>query len=91
MFTLDDLRQTKVYQESLREGIEQGLQRGRQEGRLEGETQLLLRLISRKFGSIASDRSEQIKSLPIDPIEELTEALLDSTTIDELYQWLDRF
>ncbi|MDJ0846163.1 hypothetical protein [Crocosphaera sp.] len=49
MFSLSDLRETKVYQEALEEGIEQGMElgieqgiergieQGRQEGRQEGE------------------------------------------------------
>lgn len=76
MFTLDDLRQTRVYQE------------GRLEGTREGEAQLLLRLLTRKFGNLTPDRSDQIKSLPIDRLEELAEALLDFATVEELYQWL---
>ncbi|MCA1904188.1 MAG: DUF4351 domain-containing protein, partial [Cyanobacteria bacterium KgW148] len=51
---------------------------------------LLLRLISRKFGALPLDRSAQISALPLDRLEELGEALLDFTTIDDLYTWLDR-
>ncbi|PLS67384.1 MAG: hypothetical protein CV045_13920 [Cyanobacteria bacterium M5B4] len=51
---------------------------------------LLLRQISRKFGALSPDRSAQISALSIERLEELGEALLDFTTIDDLYTWLDR-
>ena len=86
MFTLDDLRQTRVFQEIQQESLQQGLQQGRQE---EG-IKLLLRLISRRFGALPPDRCVQISALSIDRLEELGEALLEFTTIDDLYAWLDR-
>ncbi|PLS67793.1 MAG: hypothetical protein CV045_11545, partial [Cyanobacteria bacterium M5B4] len=47
-------------------------------------------LISRKFGALPPDRCVQISALSIDRLEELGEALLEFTTIDDLYAWLDR-
>ncbi|MCA1904949.1 MAG: DUF4351 domain-containing protein [Cyanobacteria bacterium KgW148] len=46
--------------------------------------------MSRKFGALSPDRSAQISALPIDRLEELGEALLDFTTIDDLHTWLDQ-
>ncbi|MBE5232379.1 MAG: DUF2887 domain-containing protein, partial [Microcystis aeruginosa PMC 728.11] len=37
MFSLSDLRETKVYQEALEEGREEGKEEGREEGREEGK------------------------------------------------------
>ncbi|MFN3927346.1 MAG: Rpn family recombination-promoting nuclease/putative transposase [Pseudanabaenaceae cyanobacterium] len=42
MFTLDDLRQTRVFQEIQQESLQKGLQQGLQQGRQEGEIKLLL-------------------------------------------------
>ena len=90
MFTLDDLRQTRVFQEIQQESLQRGLQQGLQQGRREEGLKLLLRQISRKFGALPPDRSAQISALPLDRLEELGESLLDFTTIDDLYTWLDR-
>ncbi len=86
MFTLDDLRQTRVFQEIQQESLHRGLQQGLQQG----EINLLIRQIARKFGTLPPDRVlQQIRALPIDRLEELGEALLDFVTIDDLYAWLD--
>jgi predicted transposase YdaD len=51
MFTLDDLKQTRVYQDAKQEG--------RQEGRQEGQTALILRQLKRKFGSLPKELRSQ--------------------------------
>jgi predicted transposase YdaD len=90
MFALDDLRQTRVYQETLAEGIQigkqEGIQLGKQEGiqlgKQEEATNLLMRQIRRKFGEIAS--------LSLEQLESLGEELLDFQTIPDLTHWLDK-
>jgi predicted transposase/invertase (TIGR01784 family) len=44
MFSLSDLKQTKIYQEALEEGIEQGIERGREEGELAAKQASIPRL-----------------------------------------------
>lgn len=44
MFSLSDLRQTKVYQEALEEGRQEGKQEGKQEGRQEAKLESIPRL-----------------------------------------------
>ncbi len=46
MFSLDDLKQTRVYQEALEEGRQEGLEEGRQRGREEARLELVPFLIS---------------------------------------------
>ncbi|MFN3926483.1 MAG: DUF4351 domain-containing protein, partial [Pseudanabaenaceae cyanobacterium] len=91
--TLDDFRQTRVYQESLQEGIEQGLaqglQQGLQQGRHREALSLVLRLVNRKFGNLASDRIFELESLTVEQLEELAESLLDINTLDSFYQYLE--
>jgi len=92
MFALDDLRQTRVYQETLAEGIqlgkEEGIQLGKQQGRQEEATNLLLRLIRRKFGEPDRELTTKIANLTLEQLESLGEELLDFQTIDDLKHWL---
>ncbi len=73
MFTLDDLRKTRVFQEAQQE---QALS-------------ILGKQISRKFGTLPQGRLDQLQSLSLDRLEALAEALLEFNTINDLYQWLD--
>jgi predicted transposase/invertase (TIGR01784 family) len=99
MFALDDLRQTRVYQETLAEGIqlgkEEGIQIGKEEGiqigKQEEASNLLIRLIRRKFGEPDRELTTKIASLPLEQLESLGEELLDFQTIDDLTHWLDNW
>ncbi|NES21331.1 MAG: Rpn family recombination-promoting nuclease/putative transposase [Symploca sp. SIO3E6] len=68
----ESIKETRVYQE----GLEQ-----------EGQT-LVLKLLSRKLGKLPSKLDSQIKALPLERLEELAEALLDFSTLDDLSAWL---
>ncbi len=81
MFALDDLKQTRVYQETLEEGI--------QIGKHEGEINLVLRQIRRKFGQPDQALKTKITNLTLEQLENLGEELLDFTTIDDLKRWLE--
>ena len=92
MFTVSDLKQTKVYQEALdegrAEGIEEGREQGLEQGLFEGELALLFRLINRRIGPIAPETEAQIRNLSLEQIEALGEALLDFSDRADLDQWL---
>lgn len=86
-----DMTQTRFYQEVLQIGRQEGLQEGRQEGRQEGlqqEVELILRLLARRCGEISIEQQNQVRSLPIDTLETLGEALLDFQGITDLENWL---
>jgi predicted transposase YdaD len=89
MFALDDLRQTRVYQETLEEGIQIGKQEGIQIGKQEGEINLVMRLVRRKFGQPDRELTTKISNLTLEQLENLGEELLDFTTIDDLKRWLE--
>ncbi|MDJ0707406.1 MAG: Rpn family recombination-promoting nuclease/putative transposase [Leptolyngbyaceae cyanobacterium MO_188.B28] len=65
------------------------LQEGRQEGRQEEGRSFVLRLLTRKFGEVPPDLGAQIERLSLAQLEELGEALLDFSTLQELSGWLD--
>jgi len=75
-------------------GLKRGLQQGREEGREEGRQQeavaFVMRLLTRRFGSLPADRTEQIRSLSTAQLEELGEALLDFADQAQLAAWLQR-
>ncbi len=71
-----------------------GHARGLMEGRLEGQTEersnLVLRLLSRKFTFLDPELRERISQLSPEQLLSLSEALLDFTSLDDLVQWLDQ-
>lgn len=75
-----DVTQTRFYQEVFQEG--------QQEGRQEGETNLLLRLLTKRYGMLSPSQEEQIRSLDVEQLESLGEALLDFTNKSDLDTWL---
>ena len=72
MLNLQDLKQTKVYQE----------------GKQEGETELVLRQLERRFGNIPETVQETIRGLSVEQLEELGVALLDFNSQSDLLNWL---
>lgn len=69
-------------QDANQQGIEQGIQRE--------AVSLVMRLLHRRFGSIAPNIEEQIRSLPVNRIEDLGEALLDFQSEADLISWLEK-
>lgn len=75
MFGLSELRQTKVYQEAL------------QEGEQAGEARLILRLLTRRFGTISPALCGQVQALSLPQLESLGEVLLDFSQLSDLQTW----
>jgi predicted transposase/invertase (TIGR01784 family) len=73
MFSLSELRETKVYQE----------------GRQEGEQSLVLRLLTRRIGNVTPELAVKVQSLSLTQLEALGEALLDFAEPADLITWLD--
>ena len=85
MFSLNDLRETKVYQEALEEGREEG----REEGELSAKKSLILRQLNLKLGSITLKLEQKIKQLNPNQLDNLALALLDFLDLEDLHQWLN--
>jgi predicted transposase/invertase (TIGR01784 family) len=78
------LQQTRVYQDAKAEGKAEGVTEGRQtEAR-----SMILRLLSRRFGTLSSEVNEVVAELPLDKLEDLGEALLDFQAIGDLMNWV---
>ncbi|WP_439637882.1 DUF4351 domain-containing protein, partial [Gloeomargarita lithophora] len=99
MLGLVELKQTRFYQEVYGEGKAEGKAEGKVEGKAEGkaegqqqgEATLLLRQLSRKFGSLTPAQTQTIASLPTTQLESLGEALLGFTVQGDLDDWLESF
>ncbi len=76
MFLVNDIKQTRVYQEA------------KQEGREVEATNLLLRQLSKRFGKLTDSYIQKISNLKIAQLEDLGEALLDFRDINDLDEWL---
>jgi len=81
MFSLSDLRETKVYQEALEEGKE--------EGELSAKKSLILRQLNLKLGSIPLKLEQKIKQLNPNQLDNLALALLNFSDLEDLQQWLN--
>jgi predicted transposase/invertase (TIGR01784 family) len=87
-YTLDELKQTRVYQEAKAEGVQEGRKEGKQEGRQDGERNLVLRQLLRRIGALSPELTAQIGTLSLPQLEALGEALLDFSRPSDLTDWL---
>jgi predicted transposase/invertase (TIGR01784 family) len=74
------LKETRVYREIKEEG--------RQEGRQEEAATLLLRQLTKRFGNLPETAQTAIAALSLSALEDLSEALLDFTSLADLKRWL---
>ncbi|MFM7590432.1 MAG: DUF4351 domain-containing protein [Isosphaeraceae bacterium] len=100
--TVDDFTSSVAYreifglghQEGEVKGRQQGLQVGRQEGEVRGRqleaAALTMRLLKRRWGSMASGLQSSIEALPLAVLEDLVEALDDFQDPHDLTTWLNR-
>ncbi len=75
------LKETRVYREIKEEG--------REEGREEATVNLIVRLLTKRFGEISPEMRSVISGLPLPILEDLSEALLDFTSVADLQSWLE--
>jgi predicted transposase/invertase (TIGR01784 family) len=79
MFLVSDIKQTRVYQEAIEEGEKKEAKN------------LLLRLVSKRFGKLQDAQIQTINKLTIEKLEELGEALLDFGDVNDLDEWLKSY
>ena len=77
----DIMKESVIYQEIWSEGL--------QEGRQEGEANLVLRQLNRRIGDISPELLPNIRSLDLEQLENLGEALLDFQSLQDLEEWLE--
>ncbi len=69
-------------------GIQRGLQQGLQQGLEREALSMVQRLLNRRCGALTSELQQRIQGLSVEQLEELGEALLDFTSVDNLTSWL---
>ena len=72
------------------EGRELGLEEGLEEGRRREASALALRLLERRCGSLSAATTSRIETLSRAQLENLTLALLDFRSGEDLQNWLDQ-
>ena len=80
----DIMKESVIYQDILQEGLQLGLQQG-----LQQQQALILRLLNRRLGNIPTNLQTIIEQLSQTQLEDLTEALMDFTTLSDLSNWLE--
>ncbi|NEQ28400.1 MAG: Rpn family recombination-promoting nuclease/putative transposase [Microcoleus sp. SIO2G3] len=82
-------QETRLYQDLKQEAREEAREEGREEG-LQRERSLILRLLTRRVGELPEAVVSQVEALSLEQLEELGEALLDFTSLDDAQAWLGR-
>ena len=77
-------------QEGRQEGRELGLEEGLEEGRRREASALALRLLERRCGSLSAATTSRIETLSRAQLENLTLALLDFRSGEDLHVWLEQ-
>ena len=91
-----DIKETRFYQEILQVGLSEGRLAGTLEGKIEGKIEgrqeeaiaIVMRLLNRRCGALSSSLENQVRSLSVNQLEVLGEALLDFQGIRDLEIWL---
>lgn len=74
------LKETRVYREIKEEG--------REEVR-EAMANAISRQLTKRLGTLSEEMRSSISSLPVSALEDLGEALLDFTSLNDLQSWLE--
>ena len=82
------MRESTMYQSILREGRAEGIEQGLIQGRTVEGRELVLKLLTRKLGSLSLEVTAKVSNLSLEKLEALVEALLDFTNFRDLETWL---
>lgn len=65
--------------------LTEGRREGRQEGRQEGEQNILLRLLTRRFGPLDPATKQRLQQASPEELERWTDNILDAQSLDEVF------
>lgn len=88
-FREEIMQESVIYQDILQKGLKQGVQQGLQQGLKQGELAVVIRQLTRQIGTIPDNTRSLIEVLPLSQLENLAEALLDFTNLNDLEAWLE--
>ena len=88
------MKLSPIYQARLDEreqiGLKKGIQQGVEQGIQQGIQQNVIRLLRKKVSDLPSDLLTRVMGLPINTLQDLSEALLDFNSIEDLINWLEK-
>ena len=73
-------------EKGLERGFEQGLEQGVTKGIRQGEAQMLLRLLTLRFGVLPQSAHAQVESADADTLLRWSERVLTASTLDEVFR-----
>ncbi len=76
--------------QGIEKGLAQGIEKGIEKGRREGESNLVLRLLERRFGILPASQKKLIAKLDLPKLEALGESLLEFKSRADLSAWLKK-
>ncbi|MFB2879047.1 DUF4351 domain-containing protein [Floridanema aerugineum] len=79
-----------LYLERIQDANQQGIEQGIEQGIQREAVSFVLRLLNRRFGSIAPNIEEKIRRLSVNQLEDLGEAILDFQRETDLNSWLEQ-
>lgn len=85
----DIMRESVIYQDILQKGEEKGRKEGEKRGEQQGEQRTIIRQLTRRFGELDSSLVDKIKTLNVEKLDNLADALLDFSNINDLVTWLN--
>jgi predicted transposase/invertase (TIGR01784 family) len=80
LFREEIMQESVVYQRLIQQGLQQGKQ--------EEARAMIIRLLTRRFGTVDLQKQAEIESLSVNQLEDLGEALLDFSSVADLTNWL---
>jgi len=80
----ETMRESVIYQEIHEEGLLEGIQQGQKREAVS----FVMRQLTRRVGELSPELEAQIQSLSVETLEDLGEALLDFTGVEDLVSWL---
>ena len=84
MFTREDLKKTRFYQDAFSDGE----QRGEQFGLQQGKSALILRMLTKKFGAVTKTQQQQIQKLAIAKLDDLADQIFEFENLEAVTAWL---
>jgi predicted transposase YdaD len=85
------MQESVIYQDIVQKSERRGEQRGELRGELRGEQRAIIRQLNRRFGEIDASLVDHIKTLPVEKLDDLAEALLDFFQVADLVTWLNQY
>lgn len=74
----------------MEKGIEKGIEQGIEQGKQSEARSLIMRLLTRRIGTVEPQLQKRIHKLTLTQLEDLAVALLDLSSVADLEAWLQQ-